>query len=307
MSETASDPSPAVADFPAVAMIGLGNIGLPAARRLLEAGHAVHGYRRSPCPELVEAGGTFHGSAAEATTASDLVFQCLPGEPALRASGLGENGVVSAAREGQIVVELGTYTADVKREYRDALAARGAILVEAEVSGTPDLLAAGKAALFVGTDPDTFARVAPLLKTLSPATIPVGDFGAALSMKLVANLLVATHTAVAAEAIALGEALGLDGRRIVDVIGKSPAASDMFRIRAPRMIARDYLPAPGPIATLAKYLDLIGDAGDAHGLSIPAFRAAKRAYEEAAEAGLAEHDIAVLREWVGAHRGMPDG
>lgn len=284
-----------------IGLVGLGQIGMAAARKLLAAGHPVIGFRRSGCDELVAAGGQAAVSAAAVAGAADVVIQCLPGDAALEEAGFGTDGVLSAARPGLTVIELSTYPLPLKERYRDALAARGARLIEVEVSGLPQMVEAGTAALFVGATPDEFAQAEPILAAISGPVLHVGEFGAALAMKLVANHLVAVNTVAAAEAMALAGKLGLDLGLTASVIAKSAGGSVMFAQRAPRMASGQTLPAPGPVDTLAKYLKMIAAANAETGLTLPLFDLSKAIYAQAQAQGLGAHDIAVV------HRLMTQG
>ena len=275
-----------------IAVIGLGKIGFEVARKLCKAGHNVIGYRRSPCPELAKMGANFASSVAEAVQQSDVVFQCLPDAAALHQVA---SQTTLHCREGQIFIELSSYEKADKITYRDALAAKGARLIEVEISGTPIMLNQSQAALFVASDDEISGNIQDLLKVLSPKIIPVGGFGAAIDMKLVANLLVASHTLAAAEALVLASSLKLDLTKVVEIIGKSPAASTMFNVRAPLMLSEKPA-AMGPVKTMIKYLEWIEGIASKNDLQLNAFSAAYDVFNQAIKSGKGDSDIAVAHD-----------
>lgn len=281
-----------------IGVVGLGQIGLQVALRLLEEGHDVVGFRRSGSPELEAAGGRLAGSAREVAAACETVIQCLPGEEALEDAGFGPAGVLSAARPGLTVIELSTYPVETKLRYCNALVAAGADFVEVEVSGPPPMVIARKAALFAAGDESTVNRVTPLLEKITGPVLFVGPIGSAFALKLVANHLVAVHTAAAAEAMALAEALGVDPDKTIDVIGKSAGGSVMFGLRAPMMASGKTEAGPGPVQTLSKYLDYIRQSSETVALDLTLFDAADALYRRALADGLGDHDIAVVHRLV---------
>lgn len=284
---------------PCIGVVGLGQIGLQVALRLLAEGHDVIGFRRSGSPELEAAGGRLAGSAREVAEVCETVIQCLPSEAALEDAGFGPAGVLRAARPGLTVIELSTYPVETKLRYNAALVDAGADFVEVEVSGPPPLVVARKAALFAAGDEGTVERVVPLLEKITGPVLFVGPIGSAFALKLVANHLVAVNTAATAEAMALADALGVDPERTIEVIGKSAGGSVMFSLRAPMMADGTTEAGLGPVQTLSKYLDYIRQTSEAVALDLTLFDAADTLYRRALETGLGDHDIAVVHQLVG--------
>ena len=121
----------------------------------------------------------------------------------------GPQGLLQSARPGQIIVELGSHPVPDKEKHVAPLAAKGAAFIDGEVSGTPGMVAARKAVIYLGGDAAACKKVEPVIKGFADMCLYFGPFGAASKVKLVNNLLVAIHIAAAAEAMALGP----EGRR----------------------------------------------------------------------------------------------
>ncbi|WP_256658526.1 NAD-binding protein [Pseudomonas sp. WPR_5_2] len=113
-------------------------------------------------------------------------------------------------------------------------------------------------------------------------------------MKLIANYLVTIHTLAAAEALNLGVKAGFSAQQVVEVIRQSAGGSTMFSARAPMMADRHFLPAPGPFATLEKYIDMASELSEEFGSAAPLFNAAKPYFLRAIEEGIGEEDISAV-------------
>jgi 3-hydroxyisobutyrate dehydrogenase len=283
-----------------IGFIGVGKIGLPICENLIKNGYRVIGYRRSPMPEFENAGGIVAGSPGDVGARADIVLSCLPSSEALDEVVQGPDGLVHAARPGQIVVELGSHPIADKERQIVPLAAKGAIFVDGEVSGTPGMVAARKAVVYLGGDPDICRKLEPVVKGFADSCVYFGPFGAASKVKLVNNLLVAVHIAAAAEAMALGLKAGVDVDLMIKAIASGSGGSTQFGIRAPWMAQRRFLPAQGTAPSLAHYFGMIGDFADSVGVATPMLDRAIELYRRCIEMGFTEQDNAVMVDVIAA-------
>lgn len=281
-----------------VGLIGVGKIGLPIAENLIKSGFRVIGYRRSPMPEFEKAGGIVARSPADVGAQADIVLTCLPSSDALEEVIQGPNGLVTSARPGQIVVELGSHPLGVKQAQIAPLAARGAAFVDGEVSGTPGMVSARKGVVYLGGDADACRRAEPVIAGFADSCIYFGPFGAASKVKLVNNLLVAVHIAAAAEAMALGLKAGVDVDLMIKAVATGSGGSTQFGIRAPWMAEKRFLPIQGSIPLLAHYFDLIGEFADQVGVATPILDRVADLYRQAIDKGYGDRDIAVMVEFM---------
>jgi len=125
-----------------VGVIGLGKIGEPIAMNFLAQGYRVVGFRRGSMIGFEQAGGMSARSAAEVGAATDIIFSCLPSDQALEEVVNGPDGLITATRRGQIVVELGSHPLKSKQSHVAAFARHGAFFLDGEVAGTPSMVAA---------------------------------------------------------------------------------------------------------------------------------------------------------------------
>lgn len=276
-----------------VGMLGLGRIGRVVAANLQEKGFAVAAVDR---PSSRDFPGTLHPTAAALAAASDIVISALASDGQMEEAFLAPDGLVAGAREGLIVIEMGTFPVALKHRLAEALAARGGAMLDCPISGTPPVVARREAMLFVSGDPEIIRRAAPVLDGVSPKQSIVGPFGAGMAAKLVANFLVIAHTLATAEAMALGVGSGLDPRTLIDAIGQSFAGSPVFNFRAPMMASRTYQPAPGPARIMWKDLQYIREQSDMAGLDGPMLATALDWYRRLIAAGYGEDEGASVYE-----------
>jgi 3-hydroxyisobutyrate dehydrogenase len=229
---------------------------------------------------------------------ADIVLTCLPSSDALEEVIQGPNGLVTSARPGQIVVELGSHPLGVKQAQIAPLAARGATFVDGEVSGTPGMVSARKGVVYLGGDADACRKAEPVIAGFADSCIYFGPFGAASKVKLVNNLLVAVHIAAAAEAMALGLKAGVDVDLMIKAVATGSGGSTQFGIRAPWMAEKRFLPIQGSIPLLAHYFDLIGEFADQVGVATPILDRVADLYRQAIDKGYGDRDIAVMVEFM---------
>jgi len=277
-----------------VGLVGLGKIGMPIAENLIKSGYRVLGYRRSSMAEFEKIGGIAGKSPADIATQTDIVLSCLPSSDALDAVVHGPNGLVRSARSGHIFVELGSHPLPVKHRHIEPLAAKGAIFLDGEVSGTPGMVSARKAVIYLGGDAEACKKVERVINGFADTCIYFGPFGAASKVKLVNNLLVAVHIAAAAEAMALGVKAGVDVDLMIKAIASGSGGSTQFGIRAPWMAQRRFLPAQGTAPALAHYFGMIDDFAASVGTATPMLDRAVELYEGCIEMGFGEHDVAIM-------------
>jgi putative dehydrogenase len=276
-----------------VGILGFGRIGRVVAANLASEGFAVAAVER---PSSRDFSGTLQPDAAALAAASDVVISALASEAQMEEAFLAPRGLVAGAHKDLIVIEIGTFPVTLKRRLADALAARGAAMLDCPVSGTPPVVARREAVLFVSGDPGIARRAAPVLDAITPRQSFVGAFGAGMATKLVANFLVIANTLTTAEAMALGAASGLDPKTLIEAIGQSFAGSPVFSFRAPIMADRTYQPAAGPARIMWKDLQYIREQSDAAGLASPVLQAALDWYGRLIEAGRGEDEGAAVHE-----------
>jgi 3-hydroxyisobutyrate dehydrogenase-like beta-hydroxyacid dehydrogenase len=283
-----------------VGFVGVGKIGLPISENLIKSGYRVLGYRRGSLEEFEKVGGTPAKSPAEIGAQADIVFSCLPSSEALDQVVQGPQGLAAAARPGQIVIELGSHPLPDKERQIAPLAAKGAVFLDGEVSGTPGMVSARKAVIYLAGDAEAAKKAERVVGGFADSCLYFGKFGAASRVKLVNNLLVAINIAATAEAMALGLKAGVDVDLMIKAIATGSGGSTQFAIRAPWMAQRRFLPAQGTVPALQHYFEMIGDFADDFGVATPLLDRAIELYAKFIEMGFAELDGAAMVDVIAA-------
>ena len=229
-----------------VGVVGVGKIGLPIAENLIKSGYRVLGYRRSSLADFEKLGGIPARSPAEIGAQADIVLSCVPSAEALDEVVQGKQGLIHSARPGQIVVELGSHLIPDKERQIAPLAAKGALFLDGEVGGTPSMVSARKAVIYLAGDADAARKVEPVIRGFTDVYHYFGPFGSASKVKLINNLLVAVHMAATGEAMALALKTGVDIDLLIKAVAAGSGGSTQFGIRAPMMAQERFLPAWGP-------------------------------------------------------------
>ena len=281
-----------------VGMIGLGKMGMPIARNLMERGFEVIGYRRSGSTELIAAGGTAAASPAEVAEQASVLLSIVPDARAVAEVVCGEAGTLTTLRPGTIHIEMSTIDVDRKARIRDAVQGRGGDLLDCPISGSPGMVGPRLATTFASGDPASVEAVRPVLDAISGPWVYTGAFGTGARMKYIASMLLAVHTVAAAEAMVLARRSGLDLELVQRTLDDSIAASAIWKQRGPLMRRRAWSPAPGPVDTLHAILEQVQDAAAAAGLDAPVFASAKTVFDKAVADGWGELDIASVHDQI---------
>lgn len=279
-----------------VGFVGLGNVGLPAALNLVRGGFAVTGYDVRPSEALQAAGGAVAASLA-GLAGCGVIVQSLPNAAALEQT---VDGLLPWLHRGQVIADISSYPLDVKRAQAARVADTGAVMLDCEVSGLPQHVADRTAVLFTSGDEATVGRCGTVLDAMFGRRFHLGPFGAATKMKLIANFMVCAHNLIAAEALNLGRASGLDPEQMLQVLKPSAAGSATFANKAPLMLSRDWAAGRGPFRHMFGYLDRALELAEAHGAGdqVPVLEQVRAVYAVARSQDRHDQDIAAIIEVV---------
>ena len=239
--------------------IGLGEIGLPMAVRLIGAGHRVVVWGRRPeaVHEAVTAGAIAASSAAELAAQCEAVFLCVTDGDAVEDVVFGPGGVAEGLRPGGLVVDHSTIHPETTRGCAERLRASSASWVDAPVSGGPGGATAGTLAIFLGGDEGDVARVRPWIAAYANNVTHMGGSGSGQVAKSCNQAIVASTVAVWAEVISYARRCGIDPDLLVDALQGGWADSEIRKVHAHDMVAGRFRRAPGLI--ILKDLEIIGD------------------------------------------------
>ena len=208
-----------------IGFAGLGVMGAPMARHLVQAGHEVAGFNRSPDKARAWAaatGGRFAATVTEAADGAELLILCVGNDDDVRQ-------VVSEAlphlAAGAVIVDHTTTSARIAREMAQAAMGQGCAFIDAPVSGGQAGAEKGQLSVMAGGDPDALARVEPVLMSYSKAVKHMGPSGSGQLTKMVNQIAIAGVVQGLAEAVHFAEVAGLDAEAAYDAISKGAAQS----------------------------------------------------------------------------------
>ena len=198
-----------------VGLVGLGIMGGAFARNLLLGGLKVFG-----CDPSLEAkekfaslGGEVIETPAQLAARVPIILLSLPTVSALAEVTEGQRGIAASGQSGLIVIEASTFPLDAKLRARDLLAARGQILLDCPVSGTGAQAAVADLVIFASGDPAAIGRCREIFDRIGRRHINLGEFGAGMKLKIIANHLVTIHNVAAGEAMAFAAKAGSASRQ----------------------------------------------------------------------------------------------
>lgn len=275
-----------------LAFCGLGQMGAPMARRLLEAGHDLVVWNRSEerVRPLVEAGAEAARSPAEAAAGAEAAITMLADPGAVREVVLGDHGLAEGLREGTVLIEMSTIGPEPVREIAETLP-EGVDMLDAPVLGSVPQAEEGTLEVFVGGPAALVERWGPVLEAMGTPR-HLGDLGAGAAMKLVVNSTLGALMAALGEALALADALGVDESQALDVLEGS-ALGVTTRSKRERITSGRY-PPNFRLALAAKDLELVRDAASRAGVDLPLAGVALAHNEAARDAGLGDLDYSAL-------------
>jgi 3-hydroxyisobutyrate dehydrogenase len=269
-----------------LAFIGLGIMGQPMAGHLLAAGHTltVHNRTKAKAEALIGRGAKWADSPAEAARGADVMFICVTDTPDVEAVVLGAHGVLEAARAGMLVVDHSTISPSATRRFAEALAAKGAALLDAPVSGGDVGARNATLAIMVGGEATAFDAVLPLLRHMGKTITHCGPCGAGQLTKLVNQILVSVNNLATCEALSFAVRNGLDPVKTIQAVAGGAAGSWQLQNLGPRMVGGDF--APGFMIDLQqKDLRLVMRAAGESRTPVPAASLVHQLFAAAQAAG----------------------
>ena len=255
-----------------VGFIGLGRMGQAMARRVLEAGHDIALYNRTPdkIAELVAAGAVAAGSVADAAKHGGVVLTMLANDDALLAVAQGPGGLIESLPKGGIHVVMGTHGVAAVKKLIDAHAAAGQTLVAAPVLGRPEAVIAGRLGIIIAGPPEATAQVHPLFEAVGKRLFEAGEQPtAATAIKIANNFLLGCAMEAMGEAFALVEKSGGAPGLFYDVLNEGLFSCPAYSIYG-KIVAEKAYDNVGFTTVLGlKDANLALSAGESLGVPLP--------------------------------------
>lgn len=283
-----------------IGVVGIGKMGAAIAERLMELGHEVTVWNRSAgkAAALVKAGASAAKTPAELAGRCEVILSILTDAAAIAAAYDGKDGLLSANIAGKLFIEMSTVRPDTQKALAARINAKGAAIIDCPVGGTVGPAKDGKLFGFAGGEAKDIARARPVLDQLCRRVEHVGPSGSGASMKLAINLPLLVYWQALGESLALCRTLGLDGARLIDILGDTSGAPAVLKVRGSVIggAINGVEPAQTTfdIDSVRKDLRTMIEEAASLGARLPVAEQALACFDEAAAAGMGAKDCAML-------------
>lgn len=279
-----------------VGFIGIGAMGKPMAKNLLNAGYdlTVNDVNEAAVAEMVALGAKEAHTPAELAAKVDVVITMLPNFNVVASCMEGANGVLAGAKEGTVIIDMSSVSPGQTRKMAEKAEKNGLVYLDAPVSGGVTGAEKGSLTIMIGGPEDTVKKVMGIFNTLGKKVYHVGPVGSGDAVKIVNNLLLGINMTAVAEALVLGVKAGLKPKVLLEIIGFSSGRSYALEAKAEKFIMKGNF-EPGFTIDL-QYKDLELATQTAKDLGVPMYLAnlSQQIFENARAAGLGKKDISAV-------------
>jgi 3-hydroxyisobutyrate dehydrogenase len=283
-----------------IGIAGLGRMGAAIAARLIEVGHRLTVWNRSPerAKPLEAAGAALARSPGELAEKVETVVTILTDAAAIEAVYAGTSGLLSGSVAGKLFIDMSTVRPQTEVDLAGRVRAKGAGFVECPVGGTVGPARQGKLIGLMGAEDGDAARAKPILEQLCRRLEHVGPVGNGALMKLAINLPLLVYWQALGEALALSRNVGLDPGRLMDLFADTSGGTNVIKMRGPVVATMLKGGDPGPVGFPIdgglKDLRTMLAEGKARGLELPLVERTLACFERASRDGWGGRDAASL-------------
>ncbi len=281
---------------PKLAFIGLGVMGYPMAGHLARAKYDVTVYNRTRAKAdqwVKDHGGRAVATPREAAHGADIVFSCVGNDHDLRAVALGAEGAFAGMQKGAVYADHSTVSANVARELEQIARGAGFDFLDAPVSGGQVGAEKGILTVMVGGVPHAFATAEPVMAHYGRAVTLMGPAGAGQLTKMVNQITIVGLVQSLAEGLNFATRVGLDAKKVIDVISKGAAQSWQLENRGPTMVD-DKFDFGFAVDWMRKDLQICLDEGRRSGALLPVTAVVEQWYGKLQEKGYGRLDSSSL-------------
>lgn len=278
-----------------IGFIGLGIMGKPMVRNLINAGFSpvIFNRSRGAAAELAAEGAIAAGSAKDVAEKSRIVITMLPDTPDVEAVVLGEKGVLAGAHKGLLLIDMSTISPVATRQIASEAEKHGVKMLDAPVSGGDKGAIAGTLSIMVGGAAEDFERAKPVFEAMGKTIVHCGEIGAGQIVKACNQIVVALVIEAVSEALVLGSKAGVKPEKILQVLSGGLAQNRVMDLRGPTMIEHNF--APGFKARLhRKDLKIILQTAREYGVALPVSALVDQMFTNLVEHGKGDLDHSAL-------------
>ncbi len=284
-----------------IGFIGTGVMGTSIVKHLLNKGYSVNVYNRTKAKtdELINLGAVWQESPADITEVSDVIFTMVGYPKDVEETYYGENGIFSADVTGKILVDMTTSTPTLAKEIYDTAKEKGAMSLDAPVSGGDLGAKNGTLTVMVGGDLATYNQVQSIIECFSSKINLQGEAGSGQHTKMANQIMIAGTMTGMCELLVYAKSANLDLEKVLDTVGGGSAANWSLTNYAPRILKEDYSPGFF-VKHFLKDLTIALDEANKMGIDLPATTEAKRLYELLVDKGDGDDGTqALIKLWWG--------
>ncbi|MEN5081886.1 NAD(P)-dependent oxidoreductase [Bosea sp. TWI1241] len=290
-----------------IGFIGVGFMGQGMASCIVGKGYplTVMAHRnRAPVEALKAAGAQEAATPRELAGKASIIFLCVTGSPQVEAVINGPDGIAAGAKPGTIIVDCSTSDPVHTVRIAGELAAKGIHLCDAPLGGTPAQAVLGQLSTMIGASDEVFARIKPVCETWAQKVVHLGPVGDGHKMKLLNNFLSLGYAALYAEALTLGEKIGISPKTFDSVIGGSRMDCGFYQTFMKYVLERDRDAHKFTLANALKDVRYLESVANAAGVPNPVGGTVKNVFATAVAAGKGEEFVPMLSDFVAAQSGV---
>jgi 2-hydroxy-3-oxopropionate reductase len=284
-----------------VGFVGLGIMGKPMARNLMQAGYdlVVHNRSRGKPEEL---GAEVVESPREIAERVGVVFTMLPGPPEVREIVAGRGGILEGASEGSLIVDMSTSSPVLARELALSARERGVGMLDAPVSGGDVGAEEGTLSIMAGGSEQDFGRAKSLFEVMGKTIVHVGEVGAGQTVKACNQIVVALVIEAVSEALVLGSKAGVDLAKVIEVLSGGLAGNKVMEVKKQKFLSHDFEPG-GKVEFHLKDLGIALEAGKEYRVPLPVTAVVDQMFGALVAKGRSGWDhsavLTLIEEWAG--------
>ncbi|MDA8257210.1 MAG: NAD(P)-dependent oxidoreductase [Betaproteobacteria bacterium] len=290
-----------------VGVIGIGRMGSPFARNLLQAGHRVRVCNRHPgdAADLIAAGAVWSATPAEVAAQCEILITALPRSEIVEQAIIGPDGALAALSPGAVVIDMSTTLPKTTKAIAEALARKGVDFLDAPVSGHAAGARNATLTIMVGGSKDVFLKVRePIFEKLGKNIFHAGPTGAGQALKLVNNLLYNLNRLAMCEGLVLGAKAGIDPEVMCQAIALSTGGSHALRSLPPEILKGNFEGTESNLNLACKTLKLITDYADELNVDLLLGNLAKQIYNVMRHQGHGEESPSTLIQFYESAAGV---
>lgn len=253
-----------------IGLIGLGLMGRPMAKNLLNAGYelTVHDINRKAVDEVVGSGAKGGSSPKEVAASAEAMILSLPGDSEVEEVVLGKEGLLEAARPGSVLVDMSTVSPLTAKRMAEVLQEHGIEMLDAPVSGGQEGAREGSLTIMVGGKPEVFERMRPVLHELGKNVTHIGSHGAGQVAKAANQIIVGLTIEAVAEGLVFASKAGVDPEKVRKALLGGYAQSRVLELHGRRMTERNFEPG-GKVRSHKKDIEIVMSVARELGMCLP--------------------------------------